>query len=835
MRARLQIFLLLFAFPCSGQTWEWVGLSDPYFSSRIIGHDKSGNTYFGNSVYKRHDQEIYDTVRAIVKITSEGRIAWETDNAGDIQFNSIFVTDDGSAYVTGQYNTNNYVSLGEYNLPRDTSQEGDLIFIAKLSSDGEWINYVMIGKSIGSTTNVYDELKRDTSGNFYLTMANSELQLNGQLIYSGSAYHLIKLDPAFNVVWRKTLPRSGWGLSQYFDMAKNGNIVYIVHPSPGPATGDRTTIYTISSSGNVIDSVYFLKNSLYVSALDLDDSSNIYVAGYYAMDIDRGNGYKFNFGGGESDGFAMKIGEDLNVKWIRTMGKPELFDNILGIAIGNMGNVFINGNVDGEIYFGDLKLGEGHKYGRSFIIELDNAGNFLWSLDPTIVGYSSSVDLFSDKCGNIYYLGFIGAYPEAYYYVQFGDILVTDTDDSLSSAMIYFLAKLNPNKPNVEVTHLCGYDSLWADEAKRYDTIKWELPDGTVKMGHNILYFNPEHTPYEITVHGYSKEGCTAHETKKIESHLPKPPTSGFTFESAEGCQWVGLEFTDTSITDSIHPVMGESFLWDFGDGTTDTVRNPKHIFTASGVFTVNLIYSNGFCSDTFTSPQNITITPAPKPGFSVSTEKGCTPLVVQVQDESEGEVISYSYTWGGTGLSVESSPEITFTIPGSYTIVQELTGATGCVTRDSALITVQQGFSSGYFPQMIKATIVDTADTKEAAFIAWERDSAAEKYILSKYAAGGTEPVQVIEVGNSVSYYYDADINAGEVSYTYVVEAIDSCGNFSGQSLKAKTILLTGENHKNEYALLSWTPYEQWDKGVKEYTLELKDSNGTYPAILTT
>lgn len=48
------------------------------------------------------------------------------------------------------------------------------------------------------------------------------------------------------------------------------------------------------------------------------------------------------------------------------------------------------------------------------------------------------------------------------------------------------------------------------------------------------------------------------------------------------------------------------SWFWDFGDSTTSTEKNPRHLFTSEGVMTVMLIASNECSSDTFYMTVNI-------------------------------------------------------------------------------------------------------------------------------------------------------------------------------------------------------------------------------------
>ena len=51
------------------------------------------------------------------------------------------------------------------------------------------------------------------------------------------------------------------------------------------------------------------------------------------------------------------------------------------------------------------------------------------------------------------------------------------------------------------------------------------------------------------------------------------------------------------------------SYNWTFGDGNTSTQQNPSHTYAADGTYTVELIQSNGNCSDTITQTVNVNTT----------------------------------------------------------------------------------------------------------------------------------------------------------------------------------------------------------------------------------
>ena len=55
------------------------------------------------------------------------------------------------------------------------------------------------------------------------------------------------------------------------------------------------------------------------------------------------------------------------------------------------------------------------------------------------------------------------------------------------------------------------------------------------------------------------------------------------------------VNFTDNSIVDIDH-------TWDFGDGMTDTAKNPAHLYLSPGTYTINLYTQNKTCKDTATT-----------------------------------------------------------------------------------------------------------------------------------------------------------------------------------------------------------------------------------------
>jgi gliding motility-associated-like protein len=95
--------------------------------------------------------------------------------------------------------------------------------------------------------------------------------------------------------------------------------------------------------------------------------------------------------------------------------------------------------------------------------------------------------------------------------------------------------------------------------------------------------------------------GCTADYTFSVSI-----PEAGINSQLIN-CDNHVVAFTATIPTG----VAGDyTFLWNFGDGKTETIQNPQHTFTTSGTFKVSLTMTNASCTDVY--EKNIVVDPTP-------------------------------------------------------------------------------------------------------------------------------------------------------------------------------------------------------------------------------
>ncbi|MEL6943105.1 MAG: PKD domain-containing protein, partial [Bacteroidota bacterium] len=147
-------------------------------------------------------------------------------------------------------------------------------------------------------------------------------------------------------------------------------------------------------------------------------------------------------------------------------------------------------------------------------------------------------------------------------------------------------------------------------------------------------------------------------------------PTANFIEESLNDDFTVELTNTSTE---------GESFVWDFGDGSpTSTEINPMHTYESIGTYTITLTARND-CGEN-TIRREVAVGAAPLANFSSNVTAGCVPITVQFLDISQGQRESWSWEFSGgqPGTSTEANPTVTYSDTGFYSVRLTVTNELG-------------------------------------------------------------------------------------------------------------------------------------------------------------
>ncbi len=187
-----------------------------------------------------------------------------------------------------------------------------------------------------------------------------------------------------------------------------------------------------------------------------------------------------------------------------------------------------------------------------------------------------------------------------------------------------------------------------------------------------------------------------------------------------------------TSFNFNLLPQQGgaaQTWLWNFGDGTTDIADNPPaHPYASAGTYTVTLTEGNGSGSLSYQHQVIVTnANPLPVAGFYGTIPAPCVsigapnsqqcggatgaaiyyrwPMTVNFTDTSQNTGGgTYSWSFGdGSPADTTSNPSHIYDTPGVYTVTQAVTTATGTASTTKAayvnagcIVPVFAGVSSG-------------------------------------------------------------------------------------------------------------------------------------------
>jgi gliding motility-associated-like protein len=140
------------------------------------------------------------------------------------------------------------------------------------------------------------------------------------------------------------------------------------------------------------------------------------------------------------------------------------------------------------------------------------------------------------------------------------------------------------------------------------------------------------------------------------------------------------------------HTAGGDTYLWDFGDGTTSTNQNPTHTYDKDSCYTISLkVTSANGCVLTTTLSDYICIFPSPKAAFTASTYE-ITNIYNEVFFTNKSQnATKYDWYFGDeTGHSTLTNPKYSYNpeIIRNYSVMLVAKNEYGCT--DTARVTIK-------------------------------------------------------------------------------------------------------------------------------------------------
>lgn len=204
----------------------------------------------------------------------------------------------------------------------------------------------------------------------------------------------------------------------------------------------------------------------------------------------------------------------------------------------------------------------------------------------------------------------------------------------------------------------------------------WDMGDGITLVGDAPAYTYVNNTPFDITrtitLTATSPYGCVSTMTRQVSVY----PVPSAAFMATPFTQ----QYPNATVTLTNNSAPGNwSHDWSFGDGGGSSLQAPgSYTYGTWGTFTITLIVSGTFCTDT--ASQQVVITPPLPTASFLGQGEGCAPLTVSF-DNTSLQGLSYQWNFGDGGTSTADEPTYTYNVPGTYTVTLTAYGIGGGVS----------------------------------------------------------------------------------------------------------------------------------------------------------
>ena len=657
-----------------------------YVSGKASGNMKIYNS--GNDTIELTNSENF----FLSKFDANGDLAWYTQmNAGGnwSQENSLCIDNNGNILNAGIYN--DYISCTIGGSVVQLTAQGSAMFFSKIDPSGNiiWLKGLQ-GGSITSVTT-------DISNNIYITgttFGNTDFDPSSS-IYIPQAYgygdiFIAKYDPNGNFIWVETMGGSGNEAANTIKVDNIGNIYttgnFNVLCDFDPDSISNFNLTSNSGSDNIfISKLDSLGNFVWAKSIGgdywdvandlvLDDYGNIFITGTFSItgDFDPGPGVS-NLYCGSYSAFFAKYNNDGNLIWAKnpqgTSGGTSSHISY-SIQLDVTGNIYLAGrfynNMDADC--DSLSEYSLNSYGFNdiFISKYDTIGDILWARNFGGANSDEGRSVAVDLAGNVYSTGF---------YLEIADFDPGPDVSNLTSINGKDMYVMKLNQVDAVYAGFFASDTI----ARPGDSIQftdnsfgnisnwfWDFGDGTTSVDPDPTHVYTSFGSYTVSL---IISNSTRSDTLVLNDYIViyDKAVANFTASDTIVSPNDSVLFTDQTIGGAL------SWIWDFGDGTGDTVQNPVHVYQNPGTYNVQLAVCDSLSSDTLIRNNYIWVYEEVVADFSTSDTFIYTGNNIQFTNLTSGDPSYWHWDFGDGTTSTVYNPFHNYQNAGIYSVVLQV------------------------------------------------------------------------------------------------------------------------------------------------------------------
>ncbi len=313
-------------------------------------------------------------------------------------------------------------------------------------------------------------------------------------------------------------------------------------------------------------------------------------------------------------------------------------------------------------------------------------------------------------------------------------LLVNDTQGCSKTTTV--AVNVNTVTANFNFSQNCTTTITTSNSSMGAMSYTWNFGNGSTSNQLQPNYSYTNSGSYTITLIATSSAGCK--DTLKKSITVVSPPISSFSLQTNLCSKTVSI--TNNSLN-------GNSYAWNFGDGTTSILQNPlTHTYPAAGTYSIWLVVTNSAgCKDSTSALVSFsTITSS----FNV-TQNNCNGTITTTNTSVNGS--TFLWNFGDNTTSSVQQPIHTYSNSGTYTITLIATSVNSCADTIQKVVTISPFVSAGFIANIPNCSAIAsfTNNSSNAVSYFWKfgdgSTSSLQNPSTHTYSTSGTYNVWLI------------------------------------------------------------------------------------------
>ena len=254
----------------------------------------------------------------------------------------------------------------------------------------------------------------------------------------------------------------------------------------------------------------------------------------------------------------------------------------------------------------------------------------------------------------------------------------------------------------------------------------WNFGDGGISSLQNPAHNYSSTGPFNVLLKVTTNSGCVDSITKVMNTVYAQPQAN---FNApAEVCHGTVVNFADQSAAANSTVT---KWLWNFGDGITDTTQNPTHLYAAAGSYNVTLVVTSAIGCISNTAAKTVVVNPLPTANFTISAPICATRNITFTDASSANAGVLNKWTWdfgdGTNAVYTNGNPFIhIYSTAGIYNATLQVESSKGCIsTITTKQVVVNVLPTAGFVSPEVcltdpAAPFIDTSSVANGSIVAW-------------------------------------------------------------------------------------------------------------------